>query len=410
MPSPLHCLLSLTALLAASQATPAAAADVYLTWQHDPTTTMIICWQDQASGPAAIDWRKQDQNTWRTSAARQSLLPSTERLVSQVELTGLEPDAAYEFRLAGEKKIRRFRTLPAKLERPLTFIEGGDPQDGAPMEQMMQLAASLDPAFAVLGGDLTFDDGLPEHAGRVERFFRALGRDLVTPDGRHIPLVVCLGNHDVNRAEQWIINDQSLPNNSEERRAMAPYFLASWPFPRDPGYDVLDVGDYLSFIILDTNHLNAVDGAQQDWLRQTLATRQAVPHLFPVYHVPAFPGVRDMQDELSKLIRETWTPLFEQAQVRLAFEHHEHAFKVTHPMRGGKTSEDGVVYLGGGAMGAALRDPRDPARQPHLAKTTKAHHLHVVVLEPQSRTVRTLDLDGAEIHRLKQAVHANSAD
>ena len=191
---------------------------------------------------------------------------------------------------------------------------------------------------------------------------------------------------------------------------MAPYFLASWPFPRDPGYDVLDVGDYLSFIILDTNHLNAVDGAQQDWLRQTLATHQAVPHLFPVYHVPAFPGVRDMQDELSKLIRETWTPLFEQAQVRLAFEHHEHAFKVTHPMRGGKTSKDGVVYLGGGAMGAALRDPRDPARQPHLAKTTKAHHLHVVVLEPQSRTVRTLGIDGAELHCLNQAVHANSAD
>jgi hypothetical protein len=278
------------------------------------------------------------------------------------------------------------------------------------MEQMLRLAASLDPAFAVLGGDLTFDDGLPEHAGRVERFFRALGRDLVTPDGRHIPLVVCLGNHDVNRAEQWIINDQSLPNNNEERRAMAPYFLASWPFPRDPGYDVLDVGDYLSFIILDTNHLNAVDGAQQDWLRQTLATRQAVPHLFPVYHVPAFPGVRDMQDELSKLIRETWTPLFEQARVRLAFEHHEHAFKVTHPMRSGEKSADGVVYLGGGSMGAALRDPRDPAREPHLAMTAKAHHLHVVVLEPESRTVSTLDLDGAELHRLKQAVHANSAD
>jgi len=402
--------LSLAAGLAACTGAT-AAPDVYLTWQRDPTTTMTVCWQDAAPGPGAVEWRQAGADQWSKAAASAPRpLPGTDRIAAHAELTGLQPDTDYEFRCGEKDETGRFRTLPAKLERPLTFIEGGDPQDGPAMEQMLRLAASLDPAFAVLGGDLTFDDGLPEHAGRVERFFRALGRDLVTPDGRHIPLVVCLGNHDVNRAEQWIINDQSLPNNGEERRAMAPYFLASWPFPRDPGYDVLDVGDYLSFIILDTNHLNAVDGEQQDWLRQTLATRQAVPHLFPVYHVPAFPGVRDMQDELSKLIRESWTPLFEQARVRLAFEHHEHAFKVTHPMRGGKTSEDGVVYLGGGAMGAALRDPRDPAREPHLAKTAKAHHLHVVVLEPQSRTVRTLGLDGAELHRLKQAVHANSAD
>lgn len=185
---------------------------------------------------------------------------------------------------------------------------------------------------------------------------------------------------------------------------MAPYFLASWPFPRDPGYDVLDVGDYLSFIVLDTNHLNAVNGAQQDWLRQTLTTRQAVPHLFPIYHVPAYPGVRDMNDEVSKLIREAWSPIFERAGVQLVFEHHEHAFKVTHPMRRGEKCADGVVHLGGGAMGVELRAPRDPAREPHLDKTAKAHHLHEVVLEPQRRTVRTLDIDGREIHHLEQTV------
>ena len=90
--------------------------------------------------------------------------------------------------------------------------------------------------------------------------------------------------------------------------------------------------------------------------------------------------------------------------MRLTFEHHEHAFKVTHPMRGGKKSANGTVYLGGGAMGIELRDPRDPAREPHLAKTAKAHHLHEVVLEPQRRTVRTLGVDGGEIHHLEQTV------
>jgi hypothetical protein len=395
----------LPALLLATAATaPAAAPDVYLTWQRDPTTTMTVCWQGAAEEPGQLSWRPQGVEAWQTSTPRQQPLPHTDRIVSQAELTGLEPDKTYEFRVGSEKNIRRFHTLPASLARPLTFIEGGDPQDGPAMEQMMRLAASRDPAFAVIGGDLTFDDGLPEHAGRVERFFRALGRDLVTTDGRHIPVIVCLGNHDVNRDEQWILNDSALPKDEADRRLMAPYFLSAWPFPGVRGYGVLDIGDYLSFVLLDTNHLNAVDGPQLDWLRETLAARRNVPHLFPVYHVPAYPGVRDMNDELSKLIREQWTPLFDDAGIRLAFEHHEHAFKVTHPMRGGEKSADGTVYLGGGAMGIELRDPRDPQNEPHLAKTAKVHHLHEVTIEPGKRTALTLDIDGNEIWRIKQGV------
>lgn len=393
-------LLSASLILSAPLAW--SAPDVYLTWQRDPTTTMTICWQDAPNGPDNLSWRRQGSDAWQIAEASRQPLPHTDRIVSQIELTALAPGATYEFRLGEEENIHRFRTLPATLDRPLTFVEGGDPQDGPVMEQMMRLAASRDPDFVVLGGDLTFDDGLPEHAGRVERFFRALGRDLVTTDGRHIPAIVCIGNHDVNREEQWIVNDDALPQDADARRAMAPYFLAAWPFPGERGYGVLDVGDYLSFVLLDTNHLNAVDGPQLDWLRVTLAARRHVPHLFPVYHVPAYPGVRDMNDELSKLIRDKWTPLFDQAGVRLAFEHHEHAFKVTHPLRGGQKSDDGLVYLGGGAMGIELRDPRDPANEPHLAKTAKAHHLHEVTLEPGKRTAITLDIDGKEIWKVEQ--------
>jgi hypothetical protein len=393
----------LFAALIISAPLASSAPDVYLTWQRDPTTTMTVCWQDGPCGPKQISWRPQGADAWQTAAASEQPLPHTGRIVSQVELTALAPDSTYEFRVGDEEKIRRFRTLPATLDRPLTFVEGGDPQDGPVMEQMMRLAASRDPAFAVIGGDLTFDDGLPEHAGRVERFFRALGKDLVASDGRHIPVIVCLGNHDVNRDEQWILNDAALPGDAAARRVMAPYFLASWPFPGERGYGVLDIGDYLSLVFLDTNHLNAVDGPQSDWLREILSARKNVPHLLPIYHVPAYPGVRDMNDELSKLIRETWTPLFDEAGVRLAFEHHEHAFKVTHPMRGGEKSEDGIIYLGGGAMGIELRDPRDPANEPHLAKTAKAHHLHEVTLEPGQRTAVTLDIDGHEIWKVEQS-------
>lgn len=393
----------LVAVIIAFQPMVRAAPDVYLTWQRDPTTTMTVCWQDGRGGPDQISWRAQGSDSWQDAVAASEPLPHTDRTVSRIELTDLAPDTTYEFRIADEETLRRFRTLPATLDRPLTFVEGGDPQDGPAMEQMLRLAASRDPAFAVLGGDLTFDDGLPENAARVERFFRALGRDLVTPEGRHIPVIVCLGNHDVNRNEQWILNNEALPPDAAARRTMAPYFLAAWPFPGERGYGVLDVGNYLSFVLLDTNHFNAVDGPQLDWLGETLSARRQIPHLFPIYHVPAYPGVRDINDPLSKLIRDLWTPLFEEAGIRLAFEHHEHAFKVTHPMRGGEKSDDGIIYLGGGALGGELRDPRDPANEPHLAKTAKAHHLHEVTIEPGQRTAVAIDIDGNEIWSVEQA-------
>jgi hypothetical protein len=48
-------------------------------------------------------------------------------------------------------------------------------------------------------------------------------------------------------------------------------------------------------------------------------------------------------------------PLFERHGVRLAFENHDHAYKRTHPLRGGARAPDGIVYLGDGAWGAPLR-------------------------------------------------------
>jgi len=372
----------------------------YLTWQRDPTTTMTVSWLGESESSQTLQWRKIEAGNWHTSEGTSAPFPHTAKTLTQAELAGLESDRVYEFRLGQGGAVRRFRTLPEKLTRPLTFIEGGDTQNGPVLESMMRMAASRDPAFVVIGGDLTNDDGKPESAPWVKRFFRSIHENLVTPDGRMIPVVVCIGNHDLSRKNQHLLNDAELPLTRAERRETAPYFLAAWPFPGEQGYGVLDVGDYLSLVFLDTNHFNAVDGPQLDWLKKVLDVRRGVPHLFPVYHVPAYPGVRDIRDELSQKIRRTWCPLFDNARVEVAFEHHEHAFKVTHPMRGGQKAEDGVVYLGGGAWAAELRNPRSPDNEPHLAKTMKVHHVFEVILKPGGRQVRALDLEGKEIYEL----------
>src|SRR5690625_7699759 len=119
----------------------------------------------------------------------------------------------------------------------------------------------------------------------------------------------------------------------------------------------------MSLVLLDTDHTNPVDGVQTEWLEQVLAERQEVPHLFPVYHGPAWPSVRNPDWEQSVRVREHWVPLFEAYGVRVAFENHDHAYKRTRPIRNNRKDPSGVVYFGDGAWGVGVREIRSEERR-----------------------------------------------
>jgi hypothetical protein len=385
-----------------------AIPSLYLTWLRDPTTTMVVCWDsDDPSEQSTVQWRALGSEIWSETRGTSAPLPHTPRTAHQVELTGLAPGQRYEFRAGRDARTQSFVTMPATLETPLRFIEGGDVYgDGRLMDRMNQFAASLDPAFVVLGGDLGYENGQPELAGRWLRFLQSLSEHLRAPDGRMIPVVAALGNHEVRRKDQNLIQPEVMPGNAEERRDLAPFYFASFPFPGDPGYNVLDFGDYLSLVFLDTNHLNLVEGAQTDWLAAVLAARLNRPHLLPVYHVPAYPSVRAFDGEVNQAVRNLWLPLLEKAGVRLAFEHHDHALKVTPPIRGGQRAADGIVFVGDGAWGVGVRAVHDVSATWYLDFAASANGLNEVTLEPGRRTVRVLAADGRELHRVEQELDA----
>jgi hypothetical protein len=278
--------------------------------------------------------------------------------------------------------VESFDTLPARLERPLRFVEGGDAGDDLRLlRRMNALAGSRDPAFAVLGGDLAYCDGDPGKAWRWEQFLGSISRDLRAPSGRLIPLVVAVGNHEVSR------------------RA-APFFEAAFVRPGKRGRATFDAGDYLSLLLLDTGHLGEVGGAQSAWLRRALAARERVPHVFPVYHVPAYPSVRPFDGGESPAVRSEWVPEFERSGIRLAFEHHDHAFKVTRPLRRGRVDPAGIVYLGDGAWGTAPRKVRTGDEVWYLETAASVNNFHEVTLAPTGCTVRSFGLDGRLLHRM----------
>ncbi len=367
----------------------AEVVGLILTWRQDPTTTQVIDWHQvgpDAVMPAAFVYRAVEAGAeWieaKPEAARD--FPFSARKIHRVELTELRPDTRYEFRIGDEAKPKVFRTLPATLDEPLRVAVGGDMMhgDGTMFAQMNSVVAKQAPAFIIWGGDLAYEDGMEEKVGRMELYVDIMTRTLVTEDGRVIPVVVGAGNHEVRGGYYFntpLGKDGAVwPATDEARADIAPYFYALWAFPGHPGYGALDIGDYASILMMDTDHSGPIAGAQTQWLARALKERDAVPHLLPVYHVPGYPSVREFSGYVSQRVRELWVPLFDEAGVRIAFENHDHAYKRTKPLRGGEPHADGVTYVGDGAWGVWLRDQVEGL--PYVAEKAKVHHAIMITL------------------------------
>lgn len=304
--------------------------------------------------------------------------------VHRVSLAGLEPDTAYELRVEGDATWHRFRTAPAVLDRPLVFAEGGDIGTEPVVVRLHQTAAAWDPLFGLVGGDLAYADG--KHADRWQHYLRDWHTHMRGPDGRLIPMVVTIGNHEVQGGFAWNRLD----------KAPLYYSLFDAQFP-EGSFATLDFGDYLSLVMLDT-HTVPVE-QQTEWLTSALDARRDMPHVFPLYHVPAYPSVRkEDEGERGKAraaMRAQWVPLFERFGVAVVFEHDDHAYKRTHPLRGGAAAEDGVVYLGDGNWGRGLRDV--DATRPYLAKAMRCYNVIRVTLDGPAARFEAFDESGLRL-------------
>ncbi len=374
---------------------------VYLTWQQDPTSTMTVHWHTYDPALNELRWRPLGGGAWTPITADSTHpFPYSERWVNWVEITGLDPHTTYEFEVDGYDEIYSFRTMPADLSEPVMAAFTGDILYGTVADQMAEIVGAEDPAFLMIGGDLAYSDGRADLIFAEYMYFELFHTRFRAPDGRLIPLVVGPGNHEMRN--HYITWNPMSEDSDEWRARIAPYFYPSYAFPGQPGYATLDFGDYLSLVILDTDHMNAVEGVQTDWLAQRLDERRHIRHLLPVYHVPAYPSHRSSQDALNVKIRDLWLPLFEDAGVHMAFEHHDHTFKRTPPLLGGEIHPDGIVFLGDGAWGVETRTVKQTEGRHDLQVAEKRHHAYLVTLTETSRVARAIDPDGIIFDQVSQ--------
>lgn len=370
---------------------------LYLTWSQDPTSTMSVHWvSEKEARQTVVEYRKLGQREWQKKWGQDRPFPQSRWIIHGVELEGLRPGSLYEYRVEGSRKIGKFSTMPSTLEEPLRFVLGGDLYHSKTLysETCLQ-AASQDPQFAVLGGDLAYATSkyglLGENATRWLDWLSIWCDTMVTPEGRTIPMVAIIGNHEVMGRYHM------KPKN-------APVFYALFPHLKNEGYRALDFGQYLSLFLLDSGHTHPIEGKQSSWLEKALRDRRNVLHRFAVYHVPAWPSVRRETKPIIQSVRNHWVPIFESGGVHWAFEHHDHAYKRTYPIKGGQVHPDGVVYFGDGAWGVYPRVPVIHEPRWYIAKLERQRHFFLVELKDDQRFIEAISGTGKIIDEYLQPV------
>jgi hypothetical protein len=345
---------------------------------------MTVQWvgvRGETADPTVYFTADAKDDSWQKQPTQARPYPMTDFKVFRAELTGLQPGTDYRFRIGKASPVYRFRTMPAKATNTIHFISGGDCGVNAHAIANNIQAARQDPMFAIVGGDLGYDNGRSVDISLA--FLRNYSKHMVGRGGRLIPMVTCIGNHEVD-------------GGYGTDRAKAPFFYALFDgLFTDTGFTTLDFGDYLSLVLLDTGHTTPIGGEQAAWLERTLRARKDHPNVVVVNHVPCYPSYRNPvgnngKEGTGEGQRKHWVPLFEQYRVPVVLEHHDHTFKRTKPLLDGMANDNGVLYLGDGSWGR-LRNPKTPDQLSYLAESSRDFHLSLHRIQGQDRYHLALD-------------------
>jgi hypothetical protein len=324
----------------------------------------------------------------------------TGHVIHMAKITGLTPDTGYQFKISGAENYHSaqvgraffFRTAADRIgPEGVSFVTGGDMFNKRNvLDEMNRQAGLQNPVFAVLGGDLAYADG--KDPWRWYQWVDSWHEQTVTQGDYLVPMVVTIGNHEVAGE----IKDEPADKVKDYKPAEHAKFYYSLfveaQSSRQSNY-VIDFADYLSIVLLDSNHTQTSE-SQKAWLEETLKARRTRPNLFACYHRPAY-GTLVKEDD--KDVREHWVPLFEKYGVDCAFENDHHVYKRTLPIKEDKIDyAHGVLYMGDGSWGVDVRkiDWKKMQKRPYIHRGEDFNHLIKVTMTPELQLYEAFHKDG----------------
>ena len=374
------CLMALLALWGEATAQP---RHVYLTWEHaDTARTQTIVFQtlDRATDPR-VEFLPLGRAESVTIASKTGMFRGHPRRVHWVTLTGLEPATTYRFRAGdtryGMSKWRTFKTLPAD-KGPVKVITGGDMFSKEAAVELLRAGAERKPDVGLVGGDIAYAGGEYRNLLYWDRWLDNWDENLVHKDGRMVPMICAIGNHEVQ-------------GSFGQPKHRAPFYFAFFPQGGE-AYFTRRLGSEMDLVVLDSGHVNS-HRSQVGFLEEALSQSKS-PYQIALYHVPCYPTYRSYNEPYSQAGREHWVPIFDKHRLPVAFENHEHCFKRTHPLSGGKVVEkEGTVYLGDGCWGMEARDIK--GKRWYHAKAESRQHVWLFQNSSEGIHCQAVDTEGA---------------
>ncbi len=359
----------------------AATARYRAMWRDDPSTTMVIGWDQIAGSSAQIFFDQQDHGTNLAAYAYRQRAEVTTQARGMynhfARLYNLLPATVYYFVLVdsdGPSRRMSFRTAPADPRERLSIISGGDSRNHRDARRNANLLVSkLRPTAIMFDGDMTAEGTPTEWTEWFDDWQLTIGSD-----GRLFPLIVARGNHE---AENQILVD-----------------LFDVPHPEV--YYAMTLGGNL-LRVYTLNSLIPEGGRQRDWLEADLNRSQNVVWRFAQYHCPIRPHTASKPERDELLIN--WATLFQKYQVHVAIECDAHVVKTTWPIRPSREpgsaqgfirdDDRGTVYLGEGGWGAPLRANNDDKVWTRNSGTF--NQFNWIFVDQYKIEARTIKTDGA---------------
>jgi hypothetical protein len=339
----------------------------YLTVPRDMSTSMIINFHSYSGKPQEAYVQLTEQGNpkalpvrYNATYFRMDTIVGQERYQFWADLTDLKPSTVYIVTgpvviVNGKQvphkddRLIKFKTGPSLTsEEEISFVSGGDMEFSIAGRALSRYAATQRPLFALIGGDIAYENGIPACFMKVDYWFHNWNEIMITDDGLSIPILSIIGNHEAGGFRM--------------KRSSVGFYIHY--FPHELGLQNVKPIDRILYhehvfanhtyiAMTDSYIITPIKGEQTEWLEKSLQSlREDQIHRYVAYHASAYPMVEhEIQDIVSQL-RNHFCPLMEKYNVKIALEHHYHALAQSHRITAGKLDQKkGVRYLGSGAWG-----------------------------------------------------------
>jgi hypothetical protein len=366
-------------------------------------TQAIVVWATHESGAASVQYHAGTGPT-ATAAATSTFRSSSSTGIPsfyqhEAVLTGLTASTTYQYDLrlgAADPTpgvVDTFRTAPAPGSGTIRLVAFGDSGNGSSAQaQIASLLGADSFDLAAHTGDIAYSQGT---YAQFESYFFPYYRAWM----RQKAIVPAIGNHD----------DMTASATPYRQLFVLPRDGASVTYPNNAErFYSFDYGP-AHFIVLDTEAAFQNTSRRQEqiaWLTADLQASQDMPWRIAIFHRPPYnSGTEHGSDPV---VRAAFGPLFEQYNVQMVLNGHEHAYERSVPWREStNASRQAVTYVVTGGAGAALHAI---GRSAWTAFSRSAHNYVRVVISAANVTLEAVGSNGVVFDRFTLNLALQTSD